>query len=84
MYSKNQILKSNTENEYIKYLNLEYNKSMKNFNPQKQKKSVEKSVISIRLDSELLEKVDMASAKADISRNEFLVQCIEYALNNLK
>ena len=65
-------------------MNLEYNKSMKNFNPKKQKKSVEKSVISIRLDSELLEKVDMASAKADISRNEFLVQCIEYALNNLK
>ena len=57
---------------------------MKNFEPSKNKRNIEKSVISIRLDSELLEKVDEASVKADISRNEFLVQCITYALQNLK
>lgn len=52
---------------------------MKSFRPVK----TEKSVISIRLDSDLLQTVDEISAKADISRNEFIVQCIEYALKNM-
>lgn len=52
---------------------------MKAFKPQKQ----EKDVISIRLDTKLIEKLDTISAGADISRNEFIVQCIEYALNNM-
>ncbi len=43
----------------------------------------EKSVISIRIDTDMLSKVDQLAAKTDISRNEFLVQCIEYALKNL-
>ncbi len=56
---------------------------MEKFKPLKLDKSKEKSVISIRLDSELLQTVDEISAKADISRNEFIVQCIEYALKNM-
>ena len=52
---------------------------MKDFRPVKQ----EKTVISIRLNADTLDKVDVAAGKADISRNEFLVQCIEYALKNL-
>lgn len=52
---------------------------MELFSPKKQ----DKEVISIRLPSELLHRVDMESAKVDISRNEFINQCIEFALNHL-
>lgn len=50
-----------------------------NFKPKK----TEKDVISIRLEKELLEKIDSVSSEADISRNEMIVQCIEYALSNM-
>lgn len=52
---------------------------MKNFKPIKQ----EKDVISIRIDSNLLKEVDSVAGSIDISRNELIVQCIEYALNNM-
>ncbi len=52
---------------------------MKNFKPTKQ----EKSVISIRIDNEILKAIDKISFESDISRNELIVQCIEYALQNL-
>lgn len=52
---------------------------MKEFIPYKQ----EKEVISIRIDSELLKTVDAAADKADISRNEFINQCIAFALEHL-
>ena len=44
----------------------------------------EKTVISIRLDSNTLKEIDELSGKTDISRNELIVQCIEYALKNFK
>jgi metal-responsive CopG/Arc/MetJ family transcriptional regulator len=53
---------------------------MREFKPIKQ----EKAVISIRLDAELLKEIDNHSVKADISRNEFIVQCIRYALEHIK
>lgn len=52
---------------------------MKEFKPIKQ----EKAVISVRLNISTLQTVDNLSIKTDISRNEFIVQCIEYALNNI-
>ena len=52
---------------------------MKEFTPIKQ----EKTVISIRLDTDLLKIIDDLSQKTDISRNELIIQCIDYALNNL-
>ena len=52
---------------------------MNDFKPTKQ----EKTVISIRLDIDMLKTIDEASAKTDISRNEFIIQCIDYALKNL-
>ncbi len=64
---------------YIKIDILLHNSNMKNFNPVKS----EKTVISIRIDNELLKTVDEVSFKTDISRNELIVQCIEYALNNM-
>ncbi len=53
---------------------------MNDFKPIKQ----EKTVISIRLDTNLLKAVDEVSAQTDISRNELIVQCIDYALKNFK
>lgn len=53
---------------------------MKDFKPIKQ----EKTVISIRLDADVLKTIDELSNNIDISRNEFIVQCIDYALKNLK
>ena len=44
----------------------------------------EKSVISIRLDSNILEEIDQVSSKAGMSRNEFIVQSLRYALDNLE
>ena len=53
---------------------------MENFKPIKQ----EKVVISIRVNTDTLNYIDKISTRADISRNEFIVQSIEYALKNLK
>ena len=53
---------------------------MKEFKPVKH----EKSVISIRLDSDILDQIDTLSAKTDISRNEFIIQCIDFAIKNIK
>lgn len=52
---------------------------MSKFNPIK----TEKEVISIRIDRKLLERLDRLSANIDISRNEMIVQCIDYALSNM-
>ncbi len=52
---------------------------MNNFVPKK----TEKEVISIRIESDLLQKVDRLSNEIDISRNEMIVQCIRYALSNM-
>ena len=52
---------------------------MNNFKPTKQ----EKTVISIRIDTDLLKTIDKYSVDTDISRNEFIVQCIEYAMANM-
>lgn len=52
---------------------------MNNFKPTKQ----EKTVISIRLDIDMLKIIDKVSAKTDISRNELIIQCIEFALKHL-
>ena len=44
----------------------------------------DKEVISIRLPSELLKQIDENAAKADISRNEFINQCILFAMEHLQ
>lgn len=53
---------------------------MKEFKPKK----TEKVVISIRINSDTLEKLDLHSAKNKMSRNELITQCIDFALANLK
>ena len=46
-------------------------------------KKPDKEVISIRISSDLLEVIDKNAAKVDISRNEFINQCIIFALEHL-
>ena len=53
--------------------------TMQKFIPTK----AEKEVISIRLESELLKTVDAAAEQAEISRNEFINQSIQFALDHL-
>lgn len=57
---------------------------MKKFEPSKKLLNNEKVVISIRMKESQLKKIDELSGKTDISRNEFINQCIEYALSNLE
>lgn len=57
---------------------------MNKFQPKKKTLDNEKIVISIRLDSSRINEIDNIAGKIDISRNEFINQCIEYALNNLE
>lgn len=52
---------------------------MTEFKPTK----TEKTVISIRLDVDILNEIDTIANKTDISRNEFILQCIDYALKNI-
>ena len=42
----------------------------------------EKTVISVRIDKELLDKIDKVASESDLSRNEIICQSIEFALNN--
>ena len=53
---------------------------MEEFKPVK----TEKTIISIRLNVDLLDKIDTIATATDISRNELIVQGIEYSLKNFK
>lgn len=44
----------------------------------------EKVVISIRLEDYKFQEIDKIASKIDISRNELINQCLDYALNNLE
>jgi len=51
---------------------------MNEFKPKK----TEKTVITVRVDTGLLNEIDTLSNAIDISRNEFILQCIDYALKH--
>lgn len=53
---------------------------MEKFVPKKQ----EKEVISMRIPIELLKEVDRQAGMINISRNEFINQCIIFALANME
>ena len=57
---------------------------MEKFKPDTTKTSKEKSVISIRLNDEIINKLTDIANSLDISRNQLIVQCIEYALTNME
>ena len=47
-------------------------------------KLYKKETISMRIEKDKLEKIDLLAASAEMSRNAFLNQCIDYALENQK
>ena len=47
-------------------------------------KKPEKEVISMRIPKDVLEILDQKSAQANISRNEFINQCILFALAHME
>lgn len=53
---------------------------MEKFKPKK----TEKELISIRIDSNLLSQIDTLSGTFNLSRNEFIVQSLLFAINNLE
>ena len=55
-------------------------KQMEKFIPIKN----EKIVISIRIETDKLNKTDKISSEIDISRNELINQCLDYDLNNIE
>lgn len=52
---------------------------MEKFSPKK----ADKEITTIRIPKEILDQIDAKSAEYDISRNEFINQCILYALKNM-
>lgn len=56
---------------------------MTKFQPTKKIILNEKIVISIRLNLEKVEELDKIANKTDISRNQLINQCIDYALKNI-
>lgn len=52
---------------------------MENFIPKKP----EKEVISMRISTDVLNEIDRQAAAIDISRNEFINQCIAFALAHM-
>lgn len=46
-------------------------------------KTYKKQQISIRIDQDILNKIDELSEKNEISRSELINQCINYALNSM-
>ncbi len=56
---------------------------MTKFQPSKKTISNEKIVISIRTDIQKIEEIDKIANKINISRNELINQCLEYAINNI-
>lgn len=57
---------------------------MNTFQPSKRSISNEKVVVSVRMDINRINKIDEIASRIDISRNEFINQCVEYALTNLE
>lgn len=47
-------------------------------------KKNEKEVISMRISTQMLNELDAKAAAFDISRNEFINQCIAFALANME
>lgn len=46
-------------------------------------KQYKKTTATIRIDNERLAKIDALAAKCNISRNAFINQCIDYALEHM-
>ena len=84
---KKQIIVVNEDEIVFSYLvkktqHIKYNDINMCFSNEFKPVKPEKTVISIRLDADVLRVLDTLSNDTDISRNELIVQCIDYALKN--
>lgn len=52
---------------------------MEKFKPVKD----EKNLISIRISKELLQEIDILANQNDLSRNEFIIQSVQFAIKNM-
>ena len=66
-----------TSAKVLQYIHKEVIRQML-FRPNKH----EKTVISVRIDKELLDKIDKIAAESNLSRNEIICQSIDFALSN--
>ena len=57
---------------------------MSEFIPHKRRMKDEYLQTTLRIKYEIIENLDQLAADLDMSRNELINQCIEYALENLK
>ena len=64
------------------YFSIKNLKFTPNFVKQLKPTKNEKVVISIRIEQEKLNIIDEIAKRTDISRNEVINQCLEYAINN--
>jgi len=56
---------------------------MNGFHPSKKGHIDDKIVISMRINSSKIDKIDKIAGAIDVSRNELINQCIDFALDNL-
>lgn len=57
---------------------------MLTFKPTKKPLTNDKIIISLRMNIDKLEQVDAIAGESDISRNELINQCIEFALEHIE
>lgn len=54
------------------------------FKPTKKELTNDKIIISLRMNINKLEQIDTIAGESDISRNELINQCIEFALEHIE
>ncbi len=54
------------------------------FKPAKKPLTNDKIIISLRMNIDKLEQIDTIAGESDISRNELINQCIEFALEHIE
>jgi len=56
---------------------------MVEFKPSKVVSKSEKTIFSVRMDKDKLTEIDNIANKADMSRNELILQCIDFAISHM-
>ena len=57
---------------------------MEKFQPNSKSGKIEKVVITIRIEDYRVEELDRIASKVNISRNELISQCLDFAIKNLE
>ena len=57
---------------------------MEKFQPTSKSGKIEKIVVTIRIEDYRVEELDRIASKVNISRNELISQCLDFAIKNLE